>query len=134
MEGAVWVPEDAIADPRAICHALAKLAKQGGARYKENCRVLGVHTENGAVKTVETDSGNINCEYFINCAGMVRIIELLFLLLDSFARYLKIDNMEVQVYIDPLSSLNLSNLTILLVGERIGPALQSTCTNSSLSS
>lgn len=61
-----------MANPSAICHALAKLAKRGGARYRENCRVKEVFTENGAVKTVETDQGSIACEYFVNCAGMVR--------------------------------------------------------------
>ncbi|XP_015510109.2 pyruvate dehydrogenase phosphatase regulatory subunit, mitochondrial-like isoform X1 [Neodiprion pinetum] len=70
LEGAVWVPEDAVADSSAICHALAKLAKQGGVRYKEDCRIEEVFTENGAVKSLTTAQGNIVCEYFINCAGM----------------------------------------------------------------
>lgn len=30
LEGAIWVPEDAVAKPQAICKALAKLAKEGG--------------------------------------------------------------------------------------------------------
>ncbi|CAK9801517.1 Pyruvate dehydrogenase phosphatase regulatory subunit, mitochondrial [Anthophora plagiata] len=70
IEGAVWVPEDAVADPSAICDALAKLAKIGGAKYIENCYIEEVHTENGAVKSVKTDHGVVSCEYFINCAGM----------------------------------------------------------------
>ncbi|XP_020711811.1 pyruvate dehydrogenase phosphatase regulatory subunit, mitochondrial-like isoform X2 [Athalia rosae] len=70
LEGAVWVPEDAVADSSAICHALAKLAKQGGARYRENCRVQEVFTENEVVKSIQTNHGNITCEYFVNCAGM----------------------------------------------------------------
>ena len=30
LEGAVWVPEDAVCDPLAICHTLAKLSVDGG--------------------------------------------------------------------------------------------------------
>jgi len=71
IEGAIWVPEDAVANLSAICEILAKLAKQGGARYVEHCRVEGVKTEKGAVKSVKTEYGTVSCEYFINCAGMV---------------------------------------------------------------
>ncbi|XP_067001335.2 pyruvate dehydrogenase phosphatase regulatory subunit, mitochondrial [Anabrus simplex] len=70
LVGAIWVPEDAVAKPLAVCDALAKLAKGGGARYMENCKVLKVLTENGHMKGVETNIGTIFCEYFVNCAGM----------------------------------------------------------------
>ncbi|XP_017884965.1 pyruvate dehydrogenase phosphatase regulatory subunit, mitochondrial-like [Ceratina calcarata] len=70
LEGAIWVPEDAIANPSAVCDVLAKLAKTGGAKYIENCRIEEVCTENGAVKCVNTEYGVVSCEYFINCAGM----------------------------------------------------------------
>lgn len=30
LEGAVWVPEDAVCDPQAICYTLAKLSADGG--------------------------------------------------------------------------------------------------------
>ncbi|XP_069681446.1 pyruvate dehydrogenase phosphatase regulatory subunit, mitochondrial-like [Periplaneta americana] len=70
LEGAIWVPEDAVAKPQAICEALAKLAKEGGAHYAENCKVLQVLTENARIKGVETNLGTVFCEYFVNCAGM----------------------------------------------------------------
>ncbi|EZA58771.1 hypothetical protein DMN91_009213 [Ooceraea biroi] len=70
LEGAIWVPEDAVANLNAICKVLAKLAEQGGARYVEHCRVEEVQTEKGAVKYVKTEHGIVTCEYFINCAGM----------------------------------------------------------------
>ncbi|XP_076174249.1 pyruvate dehydrogenase phosphatase regulatory subunit, mitochondrial-like [Ptiloglossa arizonensis] len=70
IEGAIWVPEDTIADSSAVCETLAKLAKIGGAKYIEKCRIEEVHTENGAVKSVKTEHGLIQCEYFVNCAGM----------------------------------------------------------------
>lgn len=43
-----------------------------GAQYLENCSVDYVITENNTVKGVQTDRGFISCEYFVNCAGMVR--------------------------------------------------------------
>ncbi|XP_076292715.1 pyruvate dehydrogenase phosphatase regulatory subunit, mitochondrial-like [Lasioglossum baleicum] len=70
IEGAIWVPEDVVANPSAVCEVLAKLAKTGGARYIENCRIENINTENGAVKSVKTEYGVVFCEYFVNCAGM----------------------------------------------------------------
>ena len=70
LEGGVWVSEDAVADPLAICLALAKLAKEGGAVYQEHCNIKRVKTSGQNVSGVVTDRGHISCEYFINCAGM----------------------------------------------------------------
>lgn len=68
--GGVWVPDDAIADPQAICHALAKLARQGGVSYHEHCAVLQTNAVDNRTISVETESGTIVCEYFVNCVGM----------------------------------------------------------------
>lgn len=70
LKGAVWVPDDCVADPKAICDTLATLAQNGGVSYMEHCMVNEVLTENGRVKGVKTDRGDIECEYFVNCAGM----------------------------------------------------------------
>ncbi|EFA10911.2 pyruvate dehydrogenase phosphatase regulatory subunit, mitochondrial [Tribolium castaneum] len=70
LKGAVWVPEDAVANPRAICDVLAILAQQGGAQYFEHTPVDKVLTQNSTVYGVETPKGVIKCEYFVNCAGM----------------------------------------------------------------
>lgn len=70
LEGAVWVPEDAVCDPQAICFALAKLSMDGGAKYFEHCAVDKILTKNGRVNAVITSLGTIKCEYFVNCAGM----------------------------------------------------------------
>lgn len=75
LEGAIWVPEDAVANLTTICNVLAKLAKQGGAQYIEHCRIEEVKTEKGVVKSVKTEQGIVACEYFINCAGMVNIFQ-----------------------------------------------------------
>ncbi|CAG9816816.1 unnamed protein product [Phaedon cochleariae] len=70
LEGAVWVPEDAVINPKLICEVLATLAQQGGAKYLENTAVNRILTKNKTVYAVETDQGNIFCDYFVNCAGM----------------------------------------------------------------
>lgn len=70
LEGAIWVPEDAVAHPFAVCEVLAQLAKKGGARYVEKCLVRKILTENDRIRAIETDLGTIACEYFVNCAGM----------------------------------------------------------------
>lgn len=70
IEGAVWIPDDAVADSQAICKALADMAIKGGANYKEYCKVLEVLTANNAISAVNTDKGTVQCEFFINCAGM----------------------------------------------------------------
>lgn len=68
--GAVWVPEDAVADCKAVCDTLALLASAGGAKYYEYTSVKRILTKNSRVYGVETSKGNITCEYFVNCAGM----------------------------------------------------------------
>jgi len=74
LEGGVWVPEDGVANPQAICKSLAKLASEGGAHYVTNCHIQKVVTEEDRIKGVDTSRGFIYCEYFVNCAGMVMII------------------------------------------------------------
>ncbi|KAK9890381.1 hypothetical protein WA026_010473 [Henosepilachna vigintioctopunctata] len=70
LEGAVWVPEDCVADPKSVCNVLALLAQQAGVKYIENTTVDNVLTKNRAVSEVKTSLGNIKCQYFVNCAGM----------------------------------------------------------------
>lgn len=70
LEGAVWVPDDAVASPRAICFALCQLAKNEGVQYIENCSVKEVCTKNDQVYGVKSEKGFINCEIFVNCTGM----------------------------------------------------------------
>ncbi|XP_055641737.1 pyruvate dehydrogenase phosphatase regulatory subunit, mitochondrial-like isoform X2 [Toxorhynchites rutilus septentrionalis] len=70
IQGAVYVPDDCVADPALVLEVLAKLAKQNGVKYFEGCEVRYVNTKGGRVDSVETDVGTIKCEYFINCSGM----------------------------------------------------------------
>lgn len=39
--------------------------------------MLQVLTENAHIKGVETNIGTVFCEYFVNCAGMVRKLQFL---------------------------------------------------------
>nr|XP_019534740.2 pyruvate dehydrogenase phosphatase regulatory subunit, mitochondrial-like isoform X1 [Aedes albopictus] len=70
IQGAVYVPDDCVAEPASVLQVLAGLAKQKGVKYFEGCEVMHVNTKGGRVYSVETDIGTIQCEYFINCSGM----------------------------------------------------------------
>ncbi len=65
-----YIKEDGRADPVGVAMALAKGARQQGATVLENVPVLGVTTKRGAVASVQTALGDIECEYVVNCAGM----------------------------------------------------------------
>jgi 4-methylaminobutanoate oxidase (formaldehyde-forming) len=67
--GALWLPGDGTANPTDLTQALARGARQGGARVLEETRVLGVRVENGTVVGVRTDAGDIEAEVVVNCAG-----------------------------------------------------------------
>ena len=70
LVGAVWIPGDGKANPADITQALARGARQGGARIVENARVTGVRLAGGAVAGVETSAGGIASEIVVNAAGM----------------------------------------------------------------
>lgn len=35
----------------------------------EDCSIKAVHSKDGKVSGVDTTSGSIECQYFVNCAG-----------------------------------------------------------------
>lgn len=65
-----YVKEDGRVNPVDATMALAKGARQQGARLIENCPVLDVVIKHGEVRGVVTPFGTIECEYVVNCAGM----------------------------------------------------------------
>jgi 4-methylaminobutanoate oxidase (formaldehyde-forming) len=65
-----YVKEDGRADPVGVTMALAKGARQQGAKILEGVSVTGVTQRRGAVTGVITDQGTIEAEYVVNCAGM----------------------------------------------------------------
>ncbi|WP_422367527.1 GcvT family protein [Pelagibius sp.] len=70
VTGGVFLPKDGQADPANIAHALAKGARQKGAKIFEQTKVTGILQEGGRVTGVETDKGTITADYVVNCAGM----------------------------------------------------------------
>ena len=67
--GAIWLPGDGKANPTDLTMALAKGARMGGAQVLEGVRVLDIGVADGTVSSVRTDSGEIDAEIVVNCAG-----------------------------------------------------------------
>jgi 4-methylaminobutanoate oxidase (formaldehyde-forming) len=72
--GAVFLPGDGQTNPVDTTMALAKGARQGGARILEHTQVTAIHTRPGGrvpvVTGVSTNRGDIAAEVVVNCAGM----------------------------------------------------------------
>ncbi len=72
--GGVWLPRDGQGDPGNIALALAKGARQRGARIAEHTRVTGLTRNGRRVTGVDWQGregrGHIACEHVVNCAGM----------------------------------------------------------------
>ena len=69
LVGAIWLPADGRANPTDLTMALAKGARQRGARIVERVRVLDVLRTAGRVSGVRTDAGDVAAEIVVNCAG-----------------------------------------------------------------
>jgi glycine cleavage system T protein len=70
LAGAVHLPRDGQTNPIDTTQALAKAARAGGARIFEGVKVTEILVEDGVAKGVRTSSGDIRCEFVVNCAGM----------------------------------------------------------------
>ncbi len=66
--GGLHDPGDGDIDPAQITQALAKGARDRGARVERFCPATGVR-RNGAGWSVETPKGEVTCEYVVNAAG-----------------------------------------------------------------
>ncbi|CAK6436780.1 unnamed protein product [Pipistrellus nathusii] len=69
LAGAMHVPEDAVVSSADVALALASAASQNGVQIYDRTSVVHVMTKKGEVTGVETDKGQIECQYFVNCAG-----------------------------------------------------------------
>jgi len=69
LVGALWLPGDGTANPTDLTNALARGARQRGARILDRTRVTDILVEDGKVAGVETDQGTIAAEVVVNCAG-----------------------------------------------------------------
>ena len=72
--GAVHLPLDGQCDPANIAMALAKGARQRGARIVEGVKVTAIHRRDGRVRGVAwargAEEGVIETDLVVNCAGM----------------------------------------------------------------
>jgi 4-methylaminobutanoate oxidase (formaldehyde-forming) len=68
--GGIFLPKDGQTNPIDTTQALAKGARQHGARIVENVRVTGIRVHQGRAAGVETDSGYVGADTVVLCAGM----------------------------------------------------------------
>jgi glycine cleavage system T protein len=68
--GAAFLPTDGYVDPSQLTLALAKGARQRGARIVTGRRVVGIDVRRGRVCAVETDAGPVECEVVVNAGGI----------------------------------------------------------------
>ncbi len=68
--GGTWVEQDGVASPVDITMAFIKGARSLGAKCLEGIVVSEVMEHNGRVSGVQTDSGEIKTEFFVNCSGL----------------------------------------------------------------
>ncbi|MBL4751072.1 MAG: GcvT family protein [Amylibacter sp.] len=71
----VYIPKDGQGDPANVALAMAKGARQKGAKIVENVKVTGISRADGRVTGVDWatddgDQGHIKADYVVNCAGM----------------------------------------------------------------
>ncbi len=70
LAAAFHFPNDARANPTDVTQALAKGARQRGARLIEGVAVTAVLRERGRAVGVRTSAGDIHAEFVVNCAGL----------------------------------------------------------------
>ncbi|WP_299694256.1 FAD-dependent oxidoreductase [uncultured Tateyamaria sp.] len=75
VTGGVYLPLDGQGDPANIAHALAKGARQRGARVQERTAVTDLTKDGRRITGVDWQgedgtSGHIACDHVVNCAGM----------------------------------------------------------------
>jgi dimethylglycine dehydrogenase len=68
LVGALYDPYDGDIDPAQLTQALAKGARQMGAKIERFCPATGVRRE-GDQWVVQTHKGDIRCEFVVNAAG-----------------------------------------------------------------
>ncbi|UWQ41185.1 FAD-dependent oxidoreductase [Leisingera aquaemixtae] len=69
LKGVLWDPSDGDIDPAQVTQALAKGARDMGARIIRFCPATGVTQKEDKTWIVHTDKGDIACEFVVNAAG-----------------------------------------------------------------
>ncbi len=70
VAGAVYLPSDGYIDPSSVAQALAKGARQKGARIFQNTAVTGVRVRRRRVVEVAAGERHFKCAVVVNAAGM----------------------------------------------------------------
>lgn len=70
VQAAFYFPKDGRVNPTDVTRALARGARNGGARIIENCPVTGIKRRHGSATGVHTTLGDIDADVVVNCAGM----------------------------------------------------------------
>jgi 4-methylaminobutanoate oxidase (formaldehyde-forming) len=70
LYGAVWMPGDGAVDPHIATYAVATAARELGVEIRTQTLVTGIGVRDGAVRAVETEDGEIECEVVVNATGM----------------------------------------------------------------
>jgi dimethylglycine dehydrogenase len=68
LQGGLWDPTDGDIDPAQLTQALAKGARDLGARIVRFCPVTGARRDQGEW-VIESELGEVRCEYVVNAAG-----------------------------------------------------------------
>lgn len=66
--GGIYEPDDGHVDPSLATHAMASVARRGGAEIRRHCPVLGLRRA-GDHWHVETPQGGISARHIVNAAG-----------------------------------------------------------------
>ncbi|MEM9733122.1 MAG: FAD-dependent oxidoreductase [Pseudomonadota bacterium] len=69
LEGGLWDPLDGDIDPAQLTQALAKGARDMGAKIVRFCPATGVTQKRDDSWTIHTEQGDIDCDYVVNAAG-----------------------------------------------------------------
>ena len=70
IKGAVFLPNDGQTNPIDTTQALARGARNQGAKIIEQTKVTGIERHNERVTAVLTEVGRVSCDVLVNCAGM----------------------------------------------------------------
>jgi dimethylglycine dehydrogenase len=69
VQAALYTPEDGHVDPAGVTFALAKGARQMGAKVVRHCRVTDIQQKPDGSWLVATEQGEVSCEHVVNAGG-----------------------------------------------------------------
>lgn len=70
VKGGLYIPRESIIDPFILVQAMAENAYANGVEFVLSAKVTDIRTENGKIKSVITEKGEIETKYVINSAGL----------------------------------------------------------------